>query len=586
VNYGQRFFVGTPDTDAISQITFIRLGSVTHGFNMEQRISRLSFTSVPGGYEVTAPAQPNVAPPGHYMLFLLNRKGVPSVARIVRIGGSAGSLPPAPTGLRVTATALDRIGLAWTDGSEIEDGFKVERSQDGSHFETIATLGRGVTEFSDSSLPAGTTFFYRLLAYNGAGSSTYSAAVQARTGTPPAPPVPPGNLTAQSVSPSQINLSWSEGSGAAEAFRIESSLDGASFIEVATVAGTQSSYAHTGLAAGTKHYYRIRSQQGGLFSSYSNLAEATTSFPPPQQPAAPSNLIATGVSTGQINLSWTDNSGDETGFRIERSTNGHDFTEVGTPGANVTSYQHTTGLVAATKYYFRVRAVKGALFSEYSNVADGTTLSPPAPPSPPSPPTAPSNLIATAVSTSQINLAWTDGGGDVEGIQIERSDDGSVFQVVATVVAGVTTFGNTGLSSAVRYYYRVCAYKGATLSAYSDVASATTAASTPTGLTAPSALTATALSSSQIALAWKDNSSGEIGFSVERSLDGVHFTVVGNTGPGATSYTNSNLHSQTRYHYRIRALHGAGSSVPSNTASAVTLSGPVLRYRPPSPPRR
>jgi hypothetical protein len=85
VGYGQAFFVGTADPAAMARVTWIRLGSVTHAFDMNQRFNELSFTRTTGGLTVYAPASRNLAPPGHYMLFLLNQKGVPSAARVVRI---------------------------------------------------------------------------------------------------------------------------------------------------------------------------------------------------------------------------------------------------------------------------------------------------------------------------------------------------------------------------------------------------------------------------------------------------------------------------------------------------------------------
>src|SRR6266496_3720253 len=93
VGYGQSFFVGTPDATSISSVTLIALSSVTHGFNMGQRISRPLFSQATGGLNVTAPSNPNNTPPGNYMLFILNSNGVPSVANIVQIG----STTPTPT---------------------------------------------------------------------------------------------------------------------------------------------------------------------------------------------------------------------------------------------------------------------------------------------------------------------------------------------------------------------------------------------------------------------------------------------------------------------------------------------------------
>jgi hypothetical protein len=85
VGYGQSFFVETPQAASITRVTWVRLGSVTHAFDSNQRFNELSFTRTSTGLNVTAPGSRNLAPPGHYMLFILNGKEVPSVARVVRI---------------------------------------------------------------------------------------------------------------------------------------------------------------------------------------------------------------------------------------------------------------------------------------------------------------------------------------------------------------------------------------------------------------------------------------------------------------------------------------------------------------------
>ena len=77
------------------------------------------------------------------------------------------------------------------------------------------------------------------------------------------------------------------------------------------------SYSHTGLNPNTTYFYRVRATNAGGDSAYSNEANATT---PNAAPAAPSALAATALSTTQINLTWSDNSANETGFKIERKT--------------------------------------------------------------------------------------------------------------------------------------------------------------------------------------------------------------------------------------------------------------------------
>lgn len=95
--YGTSFLVGTADTN-IQRITLLRSGSVTHSFDQNQRFVELSFTANAGGYDVVAPANGNLAPPGYYTLFLINNQGIPSVADFIRL--DVGVLPtptPLPT---------------------------------------------------------------------------------------------------------------------------------------------------------------------------------------------------------------------------------------------------------------------------------------------------------------------------------------------------------------------------------------------------------------------------------------------------------------------------------------------------------
>jgi hypothetical protein len=85
VTYGQTFTVGTSHPDQVGQVNWVRLSSVTHSFNMNQRINFLAFTAKMDAVSVTAPASAELCPPGHYMLFVIDKDGIPSVANIVQI---------------------------------------------------------------------------------------------------------------------------------------------------------------------------------------------------------------------------------------------------------------------------------------------------------------------------------------------------------------------------------------------------------------------------------------------------------------------------------------------------------------------
>jgi hypothetical protein len=86
IGYGQEFVVGTEEASQVVRVTLVRLASVTHAFDQNQRFGELSIRRVAGGLSVKAPASGTVAPPGPYLLFILNAAGVPSVARFIRVG--------------------------------------------------------------------------------------------------------------------------------------------------------------------------------------------------------------------------------------------------------------------------------------------------------------------------------------------------------------------------------------------------------------------------------------------------------------------------------------------------------------------
>ena len=90
VDWGEEFSVETPDSSRIEKVRLIRLGSTTHSFDMNTRLNTLSFSRDSGELSVEAPPNGNVAPPGHYMLFAVDREGVPSVAKVVSVGNAAG----------------------------------------------------------------------------------------------------------------------------------------------------------------------------------------------------------------------------------------------------------------------------------------------------------------------------------------------------------------------------------------------------------------------------------------------------------------------------------------------------------------
>ena len=188
----------------------------------------------------------------------------------------------------------------------------------------------------------------------------------------------------------------------------------------------------------------------------------------------------------------------------------------------------------------------------------------------PDPPAAPSNLTASPFNATEIDLTWIDNSNNEGGFKIERCQGAgcSNFVQIATVGANVTTYWDIGLSPGIAYSYRVRSYNSAGDSDYSNTASATT----PALPAAPSNLTATAISRNQITLAWKDNSSNETLFVIERCRGAscTNFALIANVGANVTTYNNTGLIRNTTYRYRVRAHNKAGDSAYSNIATAKT----------------
>lgn len=271
--------------------------------------------------------------------------------------------PDAPTALAASAVSGSQIDLSWADNSGNEDGFQIERSPDGVSFSSLTTVGANTTAYSDTSLTPNTTHHYRVRAYNSAGVSADSNIASAAT--PDVPPVAPTGLGAVAPTSGQVDLGWTDNASNETGFKVERSTDNVNFSQIAITSANVTTFSDTTVTAGTTYYYRVRATNGIGDSGYSNPASVTT---PASLPAAPTNLVAASPTKKKIVLTWTDNANNESGFRIERSTNGSTWTQIATTGANVAAYTNT-GLTSGTTYYYRVRAYNAADTSAYSNTA-------------------------------------------------------------------------------------------------------------------------------------------------------------------------------------------------------------------------
>jgi fibronectin type 3 domain-containing protein len=474
--------------------------------------------------------------------------------------------PPAAPGAPIATAASDRrIDLSWADQSDNESYFAVERSTSALvGFDSIGSAGANQTTYGDSiGLAGSTTYYYRVKACNAVGCTPNLTTASATTA-----PNEPSNLVSTAVGATRVDLTWTDNSSDETGFPVERSSDGGiTWVVMTTTAAGITSFSHTNAAAGTTYRYRVRACRSTDCSRYSAESQATTSV----LPAAPSALAATTISATQINLTWTDNSTNETQFRIEARTAATPFAQVGTVAANTTSLSHTL-LSPKTQYVYKVRACNATDCSAYSSEITAVTS-----------PSAPTGLSATAPSHTQVNLSWTAPAQSVTGYTIERRNGTDAFALLVNVVGGTTTtYSDNDVQPGTAYVYRVKACDSANCSAFSNEATVTTPPTPVTPPGAPGSLAATAVSSSRIDLSWIAASGSVSKYYIERKTTSLGtYAVIDSVASTSSSYQNTDLLAATEYWYRVRACNTSGCS-DSNEYAATTLLAPPPAPSPPA----
>jgi hypothetical protein len=463
-------------------------------------------------------------------------------------------LPANPTALSALVTSASTIDLGWSDNAANEAGYRIERCSGigCSSFIEVATVGADATGFTSTGLAMNSFYSHRVRAFNAAGTSAYTATVTSNTFAPG----PPSALTGETLTATSVALAWSDNSANESGFRIErcSGVGCSVFAEIATVGVDAEAFVDLTAPAAESNTYRVRSYNGVGNSTFSGTAIFSTVVPTP-----PSGLVATAQGQAQVQLLWTDNATDETGYRVERCAGPgcSDFTLLTTLAANSTLHNDNT-VAAATAYRYRVIAF-GNGSSDYSNVGEAATILP----------AAPTALVATAISDDRIDLTWADNADNETNYRVERCTGALCTDLVQVTVLGadVVSFTDLGVASGNSYRYVVVALNDAGNSPPSDTASAAT--DIP-GL--PTGLTATVVTPVQIDLAWTDNATTETGFSIERCTGGgcSDFTEIAVAPADAVSFIDVSVVISTTYLYRIRAVNLSGTSGYTNIATAAT----------------
>jgi FtsP/CotA-like multicopper oxidase with cupredoxin domain len=310
--------------------------------------------------------------------------------------------PDAPTGLSATSVT-GGARLSWTDSSVAETRFTVQRATASTGpWTTLTTLlstnrpGVGSTVmYTDTTVAVGSSYYYQVIATNLVGSSLSSGfTLPAAPGFPTmnAESAPsniatfistptvnaPTNLTATLLTgPFRIRLQWTDNATNESGFRVERSVNGGAFTQIAAPGARTGTGAVTftdnNVTAGNTYTYRVRASRvvGGTttFSAYSNEVTVVVAT----LPAAPTGLRATAARVGtldNVTLNWTDNANNETSFTLQRArdqTFTVGLTTINNLPANSTSYVDV-GLPINWTFFYRIRAVNATGNSAWSNV--------------------------------------------------------------------------------------------------------------------------------------------------------------------------------------------------------------------------
>ena len=480
---------------------------------------------------------------------------------ILFASGAAGNAPSGMTSLAISPT---QINLHWTDNSNNEDGFEIQRSVTGlsGPFTLLAPAAPNAAGHNDLGLTAEKYYCYQVRAFRKLGKNTVYTGFSNITCSS-TPPVAPSNTNATPTSSVAVALTWTDNSITEDGFRVEraSSFQGP-WTLATTVPPNTTVFNAVSVTTEQMVCYRVIATSPSGASAPSNV-DCTT------PPAAPENLTATSPSEGIIDLAWADRSAVEDGYEVQRTTTAAAWAVVVTftLPANAVGYRDAT-VSTDVQYSYRVRAKKDGGFSDFSGAASALSAA--------TPPLAPSAVTATPTTSTQLYIAWTDNSRNEEGFRVERSPDGATGWVtVSTTASGEESphgLYDSERTPDERVCYRVFAFNGKGTSGESNIACATPPA-------APTDLVASTASNYAIDLHWTNNSTVADGYEVQRVYYGYYYyeyyETIASLGATATSYSDAGHGPGEYYVYRVLALKDGGVSDPSNQAAAFTEFPPA-----------
>ncbi len=474
--------------------------------------------------------------------------------------------PLAPvTGLSATSTDSTMVNVQWNAVTGATS-YNVLRTSDGMTFTTVAT-GLTGTSYVDSPGGTITNYTYDVMAFNSSTDSTAPSLVTASAST--AAPTVNGALTVPTAlaaslpaSGTGVLLSWNTVAGG-NGYFIWRSSNNSTWTLIATItAASTISYTDSATTAAQLCYYRISSRNSSGQQSNSSASVSIAS-----RPGTPGGIVANPMSRAQIQLKWNAVP-SATGFTIYRSTDGTNYTAIGTSPANFDSFTDT-GLNTDTKYYYQVVATSSVgTNSSVTSITSATQL-----------PNV-NGLFFTVKASTQMSFQWTAVAG-ATGYQIQRSTDGTNFATLTTISA--TNYNDATVSPVNSYYYRIYAVDSVT--GGSSLASAVIFAATPSNVSLPGLWQAQDLGSPVAGATGYTSSTGTFkvvsqGSDIGGTSDQFRFTYVPLSGDGyivARLASQQNTGNFTKAGVMIRATLDALSA---NAATFISYTqGAQFQYR-------
>ncbi len=607
--YGSTISVQTPDAASIASVNLVSLGTDTHQIDMNQHFVPLSFTAGSGSLNVTMPASSAVAPPGHYMLFILNKQGTPSIASIVGISQpTTPVVPAAPSG--VTATAGNgQATVSWTapsDGNSPITSYTVT-PYIGTTAQTPTVINGNppATSATIGGLTNGTAYTFTVTATNAVGTGPASAASNAVTPAAPTAPAAPAGVTATAGNGS-ATVTWTapaNGGSAISSYTVTPYI-GAAAQTPTTVTGSPPATTATigGLTNGTAYTFTVTATNAvgtGPASAASNsVTPSAASIPAFVQQAS---THAAGVSSVTVTPSSALGSGNRLVVEVGAWSSGHATTSSVTDAAGdtFTEVNHFTGPDQTEQSVWTAPITSGAgtkpvVTAKFSSAADvaitaleysglstaagtaavdqqasasGTTTTAASVSSGPTAATGASNELAVGFySDSGFDDALTAGSGYTARTSISGNGDMELLAEDQVVGTGATPAASVGTGAKTVWEMSTVVFKSGSQAP-------------PTVPAAPTGVSATAGDKSAI-VTWSapaDGGSPIASYTITPYIGSTAQTPTLVTGsPPATSATVSGLTDGTAYTFTVTAANGVGTGPASAPSNQVTPAPPTV----------